>query len=256
MTILVKPRVAYIVCGVQRSGSRLLSEALQSTGLAGNPGEYLLCDKEGRWEDPDSWWARNYGVKTRVDYLAQVFKLGTGSNGVFGLNIKWNYFGYALRNLRELPEYATMATPDLMNALFASPKYIWLIRRDKLRQAVSWAKAGQTGIYHIRRGETARPQQKPQFDFTFIDNLTRLVMEGEAGWRAFFSECGVQPLEITYEDFVDSYESTVRRVLEYLGIPYSQDLVHGEITLMRTSDDVNEDWVQRYLQMKEKMPNQ
>ena len=100
----MKPRLAYVVCGVQRSGSRLLSEALQSTGLAGNPREYLLCNEEGRWEDPDGWWARTYGVKTRADFLAQVLELGTGPNGVFGLDIKWNYFGYAVKNLRELAE--------------------------------------------------------------------------------------------------------------------------------------------------------
>lgn len=247
----MKPRVSYIVCCVQRSGSGLLCEALRNTGVAGNQGEYLLCGEQGRWEDPDGWWARTYGIKTRADYLAQVFKLGTGPNGVFGLDLKWNYFGYVLRNLQEMPEYSSMETPQLLDSVFANPKYIWLTRRDKVRQAVSWAKAAQTGIYHIRSGETVTPKQEPEFDFTFIDNLRRLVDEGETGWREFFAECRVEPLHIVYEDFVDAYESTVSRVLDYLNIPCPEDISHGERKLLRTTDQVNEEWVKRYLEIKE-----
>jgi LPS sulfotransferase NodH len=246
----MKPRVSYVICAVQRSGTKLLSEALQNTGLAGNSQEYFLCSENGRWEDPDGWWARTYGIQSRREYLDQVFRLGTTPNGVFGVTIMWNYFPLVLRNLRELDEYQGMTAPEVMNRLLVNPKYIWLARRDKIRQAVSWAKAGQTGIYHVRLGETPTPAREPQFDFTFISNLYRLILEGEKGWRDFFAEAGVRPLEIVYEELVEAYEMTARKVLDYLRIPYPQDLIFGERRLLKQADAVNEDWVQRYMREK------
>jgi LPS sulfotransferase NodH len=38
----MKPHISYVICAVQRSGSFLLCEALENTGLAGNPEEYFL----------------------------------------------------------------------------------------------------------------------------------------------------------------------------------------------------------------------
>ena len=67
----------------------------------------------------------------------------------------WNYFHTMLKSLQELPEYKEMDAPQLMAALFPNVHYIWMVRRDKVRQAVSWAKAAQTDIYAwSKRGST------------------------------------------------------------------------------------------------------
>ena len=55
----MKPHTSYIICAVKRSGSFLLCEALKNTGLAGNPEEYFLNNREG-WED-GSWAAHQVG---------------------------------------------------------------------------------------------------------------------------------------------------------------------------------------------------
>jgi len=233
----VKPQTCYIICAVQRSGTKLLCEALRNTGLAGVPDEDFLCGEQDHWKQ---------------GYLRSVFQQGSTSNGVFGATIMWNYFPYVLRNLRELPEYKGLATPEVMGAVFDHPKYIWLVRRDKVRQAVSWAKAAQTDVWYVRQGESTAPKQEPVFDFTFVDNLHRLVLEGEAGWQDFFEESGVQPLKVVYEELVDAYEATALRVLRYLGTPDLVDTRFGERELQRQADGVNEAWVQHYLEIKKR----
>jgi LPS sulfotransferase NodH len=249
----MKPHTSYVICAVQRSGSFLLCEALKNTGLAGVPEEYFLCEQQGRWEDEGSWWARHHGITSRQEYLRKVFEIGTTSNGVFGVKIMWNYFPHMLRNLRELPEYAGLEAPELMKRLFSNPKYIWIIRQDKVRQAVSWAKAGQTGVYAWHKGEIPIPNQEPQFDFPFIDNLYGLILEGEAGWLNFFEASGVEPFRVIYEELVETYEQTALDILNYLNIPYPKKLVFGERRLQKQADELNEKWAEKYIQLKRQM---
>ncbi|MGE5222014.1 MAG: Stf0 family sulfotransferase [Omnitrophica WOR_2 bacterium] len=243
----MKPRISYVICAVQRSGSFLLCEALKNTGLAGNPEEYFL-NGEG-WED--GGWARQHGVTSRADYLNLVLEKGATANGVFGTKIMWNYFHLMIKSLRELPGYREMDSGQLMVSLFPNLHYIWIIRRDKVRQAVSWAKAGQTDIYAWAKGETPVPRQEPTFDFTFIDLLYGLILEGEAGWRNFFEECGVQPFTVVYEELVEAYEQTALQILEYLNVPFLENLVFGERRLQKQADAVNEAWVEKYVQLKQ-----
>jgi LPS sulfotransferase NodH len=246
----MEPHTCYVICAVQRSGSFLLCEALKNTGLAGVPEEYFLCEEQGRWEDEDDWWNRHYRVTSRDEYLRKVFEVGTTPNGVFGVKIMWNYFPYMLRNLRELPEYAGLETPELMKRLFSNPKYIWITRQDKVRQAVSWAKAGQTGVYAWGKGEVLPPQE-PKFDFAFINNMHELILEGEAGWANFFEACGIKPFKVIYEEFVEAYEQTALDILDYLSVPYPENLVFGERKLQKQADLLNGKWVEKYIQIKQ-----
>jgi trehalose 2-sulfotransferase len=244
----MKPHTSCIICAVQRSGSFLLCEALKNSRIAGFPEEYFL-DGQG-WEDGE--WARQNGVITRSDYLRLVFEKGTSPNGVFGAKIMWNYFPIMLRKLSELLKYRGWNAPELMADLFPNLHYIWIVRRDKVRQAVSWAKAGQTNIYAWHKGEPLpEPSQEPTFDFTFIDNLYNLILEGEAGWQTFFEVSGVQPFKVIYEELVEAYEETALGILDYLNIPFPKDLVFGERRIQKQADTLNDLWVEKYLAIKE-----
>ena len=241
----MKPHTSYVICAVQRSGSSLLSEALKNTGLAGFPEEHFL---DGHLEDSE--WARLNHISTRADYVRLVFDKGTSPNGVFGVKIMWNYFHQMIDKLTALPGYEGLRAPELMTEVFPTLHYLWMVRRDKVRQAVSWAKAAQTDIYAWHKGNAPIPKQEPSFDFTFIDNLYKLILEGEAGWQSFFDACGVQPIKVIYEGFIEDYEQTALRILDALKIPYPRDLQFGERRLQKQADALNDLWVEQYLTMK------
>src|SRR5690242_13142347 len=71
---------ACVVCTTPRSGSYLLSQALESTGCLGRPNEYFRgTDDDGRW------WSERLGVARPADYVDKVVAQGSTANGVFGL---------------------------------------------------------------------------------------------------------------------------------------------------------------------------
>ena len=67
----------------------------------------------------------------------------------------------------------------------------------------------------------------------------------EAGIQEFYSEAGITPLTVVYEDFINEYEKTVRVVLDFLGL----DLAHVNIShpyYARLADEISEQWAERF----------
>jgi trehalose 2-sulfotransferase len=243
---------SYAICAVQRSGSFLLCEALKNSGLAGMPEEYFLYkEDEGFWEN--GWWTQQHGVTSRRRFIDLVLAKGTTANGVFGAKLMWNYFPHVIRCLQELPEYQEMEAPQLLGTLLPNLHYIWLVRADKVRQAVSWAVAAQTDIYAAWQAEIRPPKQEPVFDFAQIDLLYNLILEGEAGWQAFFQVNKITPLRVVYEELVDSYEATALQILDYLEVTYPQNLVFGERRLKKQAAARNDEWADKYREMKQQV---
>lgn len=233
----MRPEQSYTIWFSQRTGSTLLNHALASTGVAGNPCEWM----NGR--DPNT---------INKDDVEQMWEAGTTPNGVFGvktsLNPEWID---AFRKLYELPGTATKA--NVWREAFPNcNKHIYMTRRNKVRLAVSWWRAIVSGEWHRQHGE--KPQEHDIVDKYKFDAINHLFTEcsiREAAMEEFFSEEGIVPLTIVYEDFILDYEGTVFKVLEYLNIP-SDNVIVSPPALDRLADDVTEKWVQRFRQERQK----
>jgi len=260
------PQTSYAVCGAQRSGSSLLCEGLKRTALAGRPEEYFIPwesdapdDLPNRASDvfgPSPDWSKSHGVErpTPKEFVQLVLREGSTPNGVFGMKLMWNYFLTIVRLLHGLPECDALEPPALLARVFPNLHYVWILRKDKVRQAVSWAIAEQTGVFAERQGDSRPPRESwlknARFNFEQIDHLHTQVLQGEAGWRAHFDLAGVEPLTVFYEDLVDDFEGNVLRVLDYLGIEYATPFAFGEIELLRQSTPLNDQWAERYIETK------
>ncbi len=253
----MQPHTSYLVCGTPRSGSSLLCEALVTTGIAGRPEEYFQPANEIIWKE-------RWGTSTYADYLARTIEHCTTPNGVFGVKMMWGYFDHFLRAVSQMPDYTKRKLParTMLHSIFPNLHYIWIRRRDTLRQAVSQAKAMQTNQWVIRGEHTgivgaglapalARPAvHKPAFSFMQIDFLAQEIESHNAAWQRFFAHNGIHPLVIVYEDFVARYQETVREALGRLGLPDAQTLEVASVALKKQADELSEQWVQRYLACK------
>ncbi len=246
----MQPRITYIICSIERTGSYLLSDALRRTGIAGQPQEFFHPSYMAKLP-------KEAGEGDYAAYFKQIMVEGTTPNAVFGAKIHWSHMRDLLHRLRNLPAYSDKPLSDLLPGLFPNLRYIQITRRDTLRQAVSLLKARQTDVWWemdawVRHNRRA-PTQVPTFDAVALDRIIYQIEAHEAAWAGYFKECGVQPFEVVYEELVHShaqYEEIIRQVLHYLDISIPHSLTIPETRYKKQADDSSEEWVKRYLQLK------
>jgi LPS sulfotransferase NodH len=239
----MKPKLSYTIWFSQRTGSSLLCKALVSTGVAGNPDEWLLThDGVGLLE--------HYGLSSPAELQEHLWDLGSTPNGVFGLKFSFcePYFTQLLDQLRQFPGCPQENVPraQIWEHAFPNCRNIFMTRRNKVRLAVSWWKAIQTQEWHRERGAPHQSHDiSDAYSFDAINHLYNECSMREAGIQEFFTEGGIVPLTVTYEDFVQDYNGTVTRILKYFGLdPSSVNIAapHYE----QLADDLTETWVERF----------
>ena len=136
-----------------------------------------------------------------------------------------------------------VATDEQLRRLAAKlsgVRYIWITRRDKVRQAISLFRAMQTKQWQSWAEPAVR---EPKYSWEKIDGCIQWALAQDAGWERYFSLLRIQPLRIFYEDFVLDYEATMRSALELLGVP--ADPI-PEARLQRQADALSQEWLERY----------
>ena len=246
------PTRSYIICANQRSGSNLLCRALSDTGVAGHPDEWFLCGGPEDFPPGFTFWeesalAQERGVSDRQGYIDLVHELATTDNSVFGIKIMFNNVQWIEAKFRELPRFADVSRRDLYGAIFPDLRVVHLTRRDRVRQAVSWARAAQDNVWIVTDEGSPEPTGEPGYWREFIAGLEQLIIDGENGWRALYDELGLDPYEVVYEDLVtpDGYENALRGILDHLGVDQPDALPPPRTR--QQADDLNEDWVNRYI---------
>ena len=236
---MTSPKLSYTIWFSQRTGSTLLNTALASTGVAGDPSEWLHFQHH----DPATF---------ELEHLERIWEHGTTPNGVFGIKLQFEQkWVDAFRTMLELPVQASRS--EVWSAAFPNcSKHIYMTRRNKVRLAVSWWRAIVSGEWHRKFGE--KPQEQDIADQYNYDAINHLILEStmcEAAIEDFFSESNIVPLTIVYEDFIQDYEGTVMKVLEYLDIP-AEGVTVGPPAFDKLADDVAEQWVQRYREERQR----
>ncbi len=264
------PTRSYLVCATPRSGSTLLCDLLDQTGIAGHPEEYFealrhsgLPRRPHEYFDPErhaniverlAFREMPEGAATPSDlwrpetydrYLAWALDEGTTCNGVFGAKLMWGYLGDFATLLRGIDGMAGLPVPELLGRAFPDLHYVRITRQDKVRQAVSLWRAVQTQAWQREPGERDAPAREPVFSFRAINFLVRQLTAHDASWDAYFLGLGQEPLKLTYEELAEAHEPVIRRVLEHLGLPVPAELGFDRPRLTIQADELSESWVAR-----------
>jgi trehalose 2-sulfotransferase len=239
------PHTSYLVYATVRSGSSLLCEALKNSGLAGRPEEYFWHGLEN-----DTFY-QGYNPADYAQYVRYVVESTATSNGVFGAKMMGGYLHSFVRRLRQSATYAdpAVALVDIMADLFPNLKAIWLTRRNKVRQAVSWWTTVQSDQWSS--AHPSDPTARLEYNFEAIDHLVQELVMREAALQEHFTECGIKPFVIVYEEFHDAYQETAVATLDYLEIATPAGRTFGERSLQKQANTLSEEWVQRYRQEKQ-----
>ena len=181
------------MCGTPRAGTNLLTGLLKSTGVAGAPEEYF-------WRDDMPAWSERWETTTFVDYLLGAIRAGTTANGVFGAKLMWGYMADFLDRLDRLAGGHEGSDRSLVERFFPASDFIWIRRDDMVAQAVSWARAIQTGVWYDQVGRSSATP--PEFDFDQIERLAREAADHNDAWQRWFAANEITPLLVRYEDLV------------------------------------------------------
>jgi trehalose 2-sulfotransferase len=233
----------YIIASVQRSGTHLLCSLLRSTGVAGWPDEHFLSK-------PSETWEERWVSPSRMAYVERVLRENTTSNGVFGTVVMWSYFDRMLQLLQEIPAYKNFQGAELLAEVLHRPRYIWLRRRNRVEQAVSWAIACQTGVWAQKPREKPHPRVVPKFDFEVIDEWLNRIEAHETGWARYFRENHIDPFVLFYEDVVACNRSSIEHVLEFLGMPTAAAMGIAPSTFEKQANQISQQWTAAYLKQK------
>lgn len=133
-------------------------------------------------------------------------------NGVFGLKAFPTQLEQLKRSNRPLLD-------DVLEAILprgADRRIVYLRRRDRIRQAVSYARASMSGVW---RKEQEKPGAEPvEYSDEAIEAAKRGIAFQEGVWEQMFGELGIEPLTIWHEDAVADGELIVRTVADHLGV--------------------------------------
>jgi LPS sulfotransferase NodH len=219
----------YIVASTPRSGSSLLCEGLESTGIAGRPAEVFAPDFREQWFDI---WALEASAPFS-EYIAAARRYGTGRNGVYGMKIQYMH-------LEVLANWAAERSECVLEKLFGSALFVNLVRRDRRAQSLSWFRALRTNQWFRKGIAPALPA--PDLDPRAVLELQAHLEWQQSGWEAFFKRKSVCHLTVEYEALADNYRGEISRVLAFLGLDSRAAEFVPSPSLRRQADEVTRQW--------------
>lgn len=230
------PTIRYVLATSPRCGSNMLQRILWRTKSAGAPEEYITTryieDYSKRWPGIiDENGDLNFSEYTRCLYRHR-----TSDNGVFGIK----FHGGHLHSLMEKNQ-------DL-HQLMQGPDYIWIKRKDKIYQAISYDLANQTGVWIID-GKwlplTESNPKTPKFNKAKISECLKLILEDEKVWQDYFTRKKINPKIIYYEDLVIDYIKVVKACMNRLGITFKNNGIPSP-GIKKQRSKLNDEWAERY----------
>lgn len=242
------PQRSLVICTQQRSGSTLLGEAIYFAKGLGCPLEYFhpgfILE---RWRAPNI-----------TEYAGTVHRLRTDPSGVFSIKLFWRDVVSLVRELTPTPPFALkwpnprQTDESVYRWIFATigwltpaPTFIFLKRRDEVRQAISISVAGQTRIWRrFSPLDTPRSTPPPKYDFDDIVWSLAQIQNGNAHWSNFFRANKLPFYEIDYEDLASDYDGTLRKFFAAIG---RADAPIVPPRMQKQADDLSENSMRQFM---------
>ena len=237
------PHKSLLVCTSPRSGSHWLCSLLWQTGVAGFPDEYFNKKTEGFYER-----VLGKGVMNAYSMVFDaILRLGSTSNRVFSAKLFWTDLAYIEQRFHASGSFPTSNAEKILNVLLCNISIIRLVRKDRLRQAISLYRASSTGLWSSLQEEGSRPRTSLIYDRFGISTAFSLLEEWERSWDLFLDRMHVSCLVISYEDLSTNFELVLGDVLAFVGADCGPSAIRERSCFEIQRDHVTDEWAARYL---------
>lgn len=213
---------AVILASVQRSGSSLLGHTLRNTGAYGVPLEYFNVQNLAHWR-------KRFDFVSVNQFLDQIERHRTTPNGIFA--IKSHYF--QLRNFGSIRDLKTR---------YGDCRFVRIIRRDKLGQAISRTVAQQTGVWISGQPKVG----EAHYDFDRIAENLRVLGHQDHQWSLAFAATGTPFLTVAHEDLVRDPVQTIAQVSAFCEIDSVDITLPESQPIKPQSNAAKQEWSERF----------
>ncbi|MFD1507856.1 Stf0 family sulfotransferase [Lacimonas salitolerans] len=243
---------SYIICATPRSGSTLLCDMLEATGVAGKPDSFFMADPDPHWQQvwglpqPD---APDDAAYARA-FIAAARRAGRDATGLFGMRLMQRDLDRFL-GLVQLASPAQTNTRDRLTHCLGRCLFVHLTREDKLAQAVSLVIAQQTGLWHITASGAERERlaspAPPRYDHSRIAHALSDLTRQDRLWADWFNETGIRPVNLSYTALSADPGAEVARLCRSLGVQ-PPDLRTLRPDVGKLANALNVEWISRFSQ--------
>lgn len=192
------PSLRYMLAAVPRTGSTFLGHALWRSGCLGAPLEYLDFSSQGHQGHLHS------SPGSQIEHWRLALATRTSPNGIFG-------FKAFLMQLRALAE-----RNEALLEMLQPNEIVYVMRRDRVAHAVSYARAHLTGIWCQEQSNGANEQV--DYSLEALRRAESWIEAQEEQWERLFEKLGVAPLRLWYEDVAASPDEAVQAVARHIGV--------------------------------------
>ena len=238
---LTLPQRSYLVLMSARSGSMLLCAQLEKAGF-GRPVEAFNANKNPMFHNV---WEIDYS--NDHDYLKAAIHY-QNVNGVMGMKFSLNQFHLFQEVAGRLlaPAAIALNEAEMVEVFFPGVRYIHLQRRDKVKQAISYAKAWQNGIWYEATdgGDDFKEYLLPAlYDREHIACCLDIVLAIDLGWQRYLRDNQLDSLEVWYEDLAADFSGKMREIYDFLGI---NEAVITAPPLRKQANIQSQEWERRF----------
>lgn len=235
------PESCYLILETPRSGSTLLSAHLQKIEY-GFPIEAFNLNANYR---------KRFNLTASMDDSVACIREGIEyqtKNGVMGTKFHRSQFQNFQKMARNSLSFLELPLTDgeVTEIFFPNAKYLFLQRKQKIRQAISYSKALQTGIWN----ETTDQDQDYKkyvlpalYDREHIEACFDMLLADDFAWNNFLETNGFRSLHIWFNDLVTNYEAKMKEIYSYLGVKGSETITP---LLRQQSNEESLEWEKRF----------
>jgi LPS sulfotransferase NodH len=144
----------YLILATPRSGSTLLGQGLQATGLAGEPREFFGHKM--------AFWMERWRTPTLPTYAERLIQTRATPNGVFGAKLLYRQFLHLESLARQDSDLADLPLANILARLFPNLHLIWNTREDMVQSPPDRRLGSGAGHGHGQtRGSLAPRRRTP-----------------------------------------------------------------------------------------------
>ena len=151
---------------------------------------------------------------------------------VFGFKISWEQAHILCCRLRAEGVGDSSDAFDL-RSIFPDLRFVHVLRKDKVAQAISAWRAYASGIWHKSATEADIDAGHFDYDFAAIREQLLQVLADDWVWSDHFESLEISRLQVLYEEYVKDRTTTLRSLARFLDVQPAETELVDHLALMR-----------------------